>query len=283
MKTIWVPPTTGIGSGSISRRIILRTEYEKNKPPIPIRSRKNKLPKKIPKSRSGIKYPSPESRVVFGYWQRLGFPFIKHKEQQSQTVAQGLLLIEKAVRKYSKNQVVNSMSTAHVLFNAPWFKHRNYFAAKKISLPSFMRYSNSTYNSVSRRKFPRSWFQQCRKPVEILQEKYGTVKKVEHPKVVKLLTDAWIRYSGNRKISTSKANRLAFISERLYKFCENNPQIDLYMVLEVIDKMLNEWKSYKPKNLGYLGYDSFLHERLPDELLRYGVIDRQEREELNLD
>lgn len=280
-KYFWIKPTKGIGSGKISRRVILFKKSSKEN--IKFRkSKKSKFPTSNVISKVGIKFTSPDARIIFYYWQRLGYPFVKHQEKQTKTTTKAIRLIEKNLKKYSKNQIINSMSTTQKLFNAKWFKFRILYGSKKISLPLFFEYDQNQFQKVFQKGIPKSWFLECRKPLGVLEEKYGVKKKIKHKNITKNLIDSWLKYSQDEEITNNQQNQIISASDKIHMFCKNN-NLDTLMIVEVIDQMLNNWNTWRPKSISWMNSDIFIQETLPKELVRANIISKREKQELRFD
>lgn len=231
------------------------------------------------RSKQAIKFTSQDAKIIFNYWQRLGYPFVKHAERQSKVTSKGVRLIEKHLKKYSKTRIINCIETCRALFNAPWFKYRQYYASRKLTLPSFFRYEQSEFSKISRKGIPRSWFIECKRPLSKLEVKYSVRRKSKHPKIMEVLKDIWTRYTRERSFSVNTENTLTIAGEELYNFAIGN-NLDIFMILETIDKMINENKSYQPKHAGWLKTNHFIQDRLPQELLKSNIIDKNDKEGL---
>ena len=272
-----------IGSGRIKRRVTLKPFRTKNlnskdkkefKFFYPKRSNlipdiKLKKPKTHP-----LKFSNSATKLLFEYWNRLGHPFIKHQPVWSKTTSLGIDRLNKAIKKDGKEYILRSIEVADEVFKSSWFRWRIALGKRKISLPSFFIYSNSELVKVSRqiKNCPRSWYKECLKGVEYMESNYSVMFKDKYPNIAKKLMDIWNVYL-TIELGIRINNDIIEISALLHKFCKVH-RLDWLMVADVIDKMLNEWKTYKPKHLGYLKNKIFWEEQIPKELIRYGVVDK---------
>jgi len=171
---------------------------------------------------------------------------------------------------------LRSIEVADKVFKSDWFRWRIKIGKIKISLPKFFKYSNSDFKIVSRQitNCPRSWYKECSKGIEYMESNYSVVFKDKHPNITERFTNIWKVFSTIELTSRIRINNdIIRISALIHKFCKIH-NLDWLMVIDVIDKMLNEWKTYKPKHLGYLKHKIFWNEQLPKELIRYGVVDK---------
>jgi len=107
-----------------------------------------------------------------------------------------------------------------------------------------------------------------------MELKYSFLLKDKYPIITKRIIDIWKLYSDAPPEDSAKThNKMIEISKRLQGFCKAN-DLNWMTIADIIDKMLNDWRTYKPKHLGYLGNDIFWQDILPKELIRYGLADK---------
>jgi hypothetical protein len=269
-----------VGSGKITRRVKIKllstlpksTNNDKRKaltgnPIFPRVTTK--------RTKRRINFLSPEQRKIYTHWNTFGFPFIIHKNEMTKVNAEALSAITRTLKKYGLNEIIQSMDNCHKLFSSPWFKYRILFQKKKLGLNNFFNFSQRDWKNITRRhtNVPISWFKECRKNIKFLEQEFSVVNQDKHPKVTTILIDIWSKYSRTEisRLSISKINQLKQVSIILVDLCELN-KFDPLMALDIIDKMLNDWKTYKPKHPGYLMTDIFWANEFPKELERSKLI-----------
>lgn len=272
-----------IGSGKIKRRVVLKPfkikDFKERKGLkffYPTRSNlipdiKSKKPKIHP-----LKFSNSATKLLFEYWNRLGHPFIKHQPIWSKTTSLGIERLNKAIKKDGKEYILRSIEVADEVFKSSWFRWRISLGKRKISLPNFFMYDNSELVRISRQiiNCPRSWYKECLKGAEYMESNYSVMFKDKYPHITESLIHIWKVYSTIEPESGVRINNdIIRISVLLHKFCKIH-KLDWLMVIDIIDKMLNEWKTYKPKHLGYLRNKIFWEDQIPKELIRYGVVDK---------
>jgi len=227
-----------------------------------------------------IKFPNEDVKIVFLYWQRMGYPFVKHKEIMSIVTARGIEKTRLAIKKHGKDEVMKAMQRTHDMFNAGWFKHRAYFNDTKLNLPQFFRYDNGSYERVRRKikDCPLSWFKEALKGQHYLESKYHMELRDRKPRITSRLMESWEKYNGNNGngVSNGTKNQIIRSSRILSKFSTAN-DLDPITLTDIIDGALNKWHTIKPKHAGYLTNKIFWNEQLPDELVRYGAIEAGRR------
>ncbi|HUU88929.1 MAG TPA: hypothetical protein VMX17_14435 [Candidatus Glassbacteria bacterium] len=270
-----------LGSGRIARRCLVK-KYKKEKSHSEklhdsLFKRINTIPNPISKKpvKKQIKFPTLTSKIIFNYWNNLGHPFVRHQPIKSKVTSKGIERIEKAVKKYGKEKVINSIAIAEKVFNSGWFRWRLAIGYQKVSLPEFFLYSSESYKAYNKKikNLPNSWFEECRKGYDYMEKKYSVVKTDKFPHITEKLESIWMEYSG---LNTELRNKeqLKSIAGILEAFCEAN-KFDWLTIVDVMDGMLNRWKNYKPKHLGYMSNEIFWKETLPREIVRFGLVDQE--------
>jgi len=272
-----------IGSGKVKRRAIIKpfkTKDLKEKKELKFfyPKRSNLIPNIKPRKphTSPLKFQNSATKLLFEYWNRLGHPFVKHKPIRSRVTSLGIEKLNKFIKQDGKESILRSIEVADEVFKSGWFRWRIKIGKMKISLPNFLTYNNNDFKRVSGqiKNCPRSWYKECLKGIEYMEANYSTVLKDKHPHITERFTNIWKVFSTTElKLGVRLNNDIIKISALIYKFCKIH-KLDWLMVIDVIDKMLNEWRTYKPKHLGYLKNKIFWEEQLPKELIRYGVVDK---------
>jgi hypothetical protein len=286
-----------IGSGKISRRIfaMYRVHYHPDNlsttekmvinPP-----KKRKLPIVTPmfhnpsKSKTKqLQFSNQSTKIVFLYWNRLGHPFVKHREIKTKATARSLERIGRAVKQHGKDEVIKGIDRCYKLFSEPWFQYRLFYEKTKLSLHQFFRYDSRNLKVVRRkgRAIPVSWFKECLKGNGYLKNKYSIEFKDKHPVTTKRLLESWEIYDGV-KATIKVKNDMIEASKIVKKYSELN-DLDIVFITRHINRMLNEYENYKPKHSGYLTHPIFWNEKFPKELERYGIIaHRKELKDIDL-
>lgn len=274
-----------IGSGKISRRIMVRSFVKIKKHPMPnsdiSRILKNRMrneniasfstqangPHKKP-----IPFKTVAAKIIFTYWNNLGHPFISHRPELNRTNATAVDKLNKIIPQYGNNIIINAIKLGHDTFNANWFKHRIYFSKYKIGLSNFIAYPADQFNKINKfcPEVPRSWLKEFLKDQKYLENQYSIVLKDKNPQITKRLTTIWETYNTYNKASVRDVNNFIICGKLLHAFSKKN-NITPLSIIDIIDGMLNKWKTYTPKHSGYLANSIFWKESLPRELVRYGI------------
>jgi len=269
-----------IGSGKIRRRCFIK-KYEKEK------SRSEKLhenlfrrSKTIPyrttktMAKKPIVFSTANAKIIFNYWNNLGYPFVRHQPIKSKVTSKGIERINKAIKSHGKEAVLNAIATAEKVFNSGWFKWRLAIGTQKLSLPDFFIYSNEGHKSHSKRikNLPWSWFEECAKGLKYMERNYSVVKTDKLPHITQRLIDTWEEYTKLKPLR-SEREQLKRVSIHLNTFCNNN-ELDWLTIVDIIEGMLNKWHTYKPKHAGYMLNNIFWGEVLKREIIRYGLVDK---------
>lgn len=279
--------TALLGSGLIRRRAKVLPLKRKSKFRFEaITSRKNLFQTKEPNK--PYIFPNRNCKVIFDYYCNMGFPFVKHRSTNSSTTLNCVSKINKALNKYSKEEIIHSINNASILFNSKWFKYRLYFIKNNISLINFFNYNKKIYMRILKANgtYPESWFKECLKGVKYLEEKYSVLIKDKYPFITKGLILSWKEYLGSEEVqgaqgvqeeslSTKDLNNLVLVSEKIQLFSVKN-SIAINEIIGLIHKMLNEFKNFKPQHTGWLLTDFFWNTTLPNELVRYGLVRRKD-------
>ena len=270
--------TSLIGSGKIRRRCVVKKwkkESRSDKLHEQIFKRSNLLSSPLLKkpTKKPIRFLTSSSKIIFNYWNTLGHPFVHHKPLMSKVTSHGIDSISKATKRHGKEDVVRAMETAKKVFDADWFKWRLYIGSKKISLPDFFYYKKDTYKRDRKKMkgLPQSWYKECRKGIEYMERNYSVIKKDKLPHITENLVKTWKEYSHTR-LTIKTTEQIKRFSVKLDSFCSSN-NFDWGTIVDIINGMLNEWHTYKPKHFGYLLNELFLGEILPREIVRYGIVD----------
>ena len=277
-----------IGSGKISRYYIIKK---------PQRSRSfdsDKLQKRINKRREikskTIEFKDDKSNLILLHWNTKGKPFTCHKKKNTLVCSLGINKAYNASKKYSFRSVRDAIDLCHDMFTSRWFKFRiDKVGIKHLTLSDFFKYSNekrkeirNTYSQLADAEI-KSWFQECLKGERYLREEYSFRLKDKHKRLTKSLKAVWLTYSQD-KLSPSDKNALTICSKKTVQFARLNERLGVSAegVIMIIDNMINKFRLYKPKHIGYLLTDHFWNREIPKELVRYGTVTNIDQSKIQL-
>lgn len=272
-----------IGSGKIKRRVVISTSL-----PVHKKSKKKKLDEIIdkkaksttfimPESRrvkDPIEFPSAYARICFNYWNASGFPFTRHRLEKNKETKRGLMLLQMAINKDGKEKVIKAIDVAKEVFNSTWFKHR-FISKQKIALSNFLKYKQEHYSKYMKQHgIPLSWYKECQKGLDYMRQEYSMIIRDKYPNITKQLIKVWEVYSGQKNgLSVEDKNSLILCSKTCVKFSgKNNMGVDY--LIERIDDMLNQFRTYKPAHIGYMINKYFWNNTLPREIERYDHVSK---------
>lgn len=266
-----------IGSGIVSRRALVKPIKKKQSKNVFNNLFQNKescfsgqVSSKI--AQKPIVFKTTAAKIIFHYWNSLGFPFIRHRPIQNKTNFSAIEKINRNIKRHGKEKIIFAIKVGHELFEAKWFKYRVFISRNKISLSHFFRYSSLEFKLADNKchDMPRSWFKECLKGQIYLENKYSIVLKDNFPKITQCLKGIWEKYRKYDKLLIGDINNLTQCSKLLNEFCQKN-NVDMLVILDVFDGMLNKWHTYTPEHSHYLSNDLFWKQILPKELVRYGL------------
>lgn len=294
MKPLWLKAKDNnvpIGSGKISRRILVYKRKKTRKTFTPpkvtsmFKSNKSFTGGKSDKAKSRLQFPSSACKIIFMHWQRLGFPFMKHREDKSKTTSRAIMLINASSKaEGGKEPIIRAMDTCKELFNSDWFKYRVFFDQNKMSLPSFFFFLDGSYQKILRKcpSCPRSWFKECKnRNIKNLKKKYSVSIKDNNPNLTNQLIIIWGNYT-KENLTTNDRRKLAVLSFKINKIATRNSKNEyltenIHMgdikqfIITIFEQMLIEYKTYQPKHIGWLLTDTFLNEEIPKEIIRQNL------------
>ncbi len=267
-----------IGSGKISRRIKLKLRKKrltlKN---IALKRKTFTSATNQKRTAKPIDFQNAFIKIIFEYWNRKGFPFVSHKLIENKTSVSAINKINSALKQTSKNEILKSIDVCFFLFSSNWFKYKQYYFKNKLTLPQFFSYDQKRYKIIASSipDYPKSWFKECLKGEKHIQKTYSTLKKDNFPYITKKLIKTWEQASKQDCSSPVIKNTLIDSSIKLDNFCKNN-NYDWSVICDIIDKMLNKWNSISLKYVNYLVGDKFWEQTIPQELIRYGIADKNQ-------
>lgn len=275
-----------IGSGKISRRVVV-SRYRKRKrkrfkPPIMTSTYRNPEQKLL----GSLTFPSSQVKIVFAYWQHIGYPFTKHRELKSKTTSRAIRLIQQELKTKSPKEICNVMDICKELFLAGWFKWNPQYVKtlnNKLSLPNFFSFPEDAIKKIRRTvpDCPKSWYKECTNlSREELKDKYSFPDKF--PEVTEQLIDIWKQYNGSRRILKKDRAKLVLVAKKI-KVLEKRNKGNQYItdrlqnrdwqrfLLSITRRMLNEYRTFEPKHIGWLLMDDFYDKVLPEEIIRQNL------------
>jgi len=265
-----------LGSGKINRRVFITTKKRKSLNLKNIADiKKSKISAQIKNKQKPLFFKNVEVKIIFEFWNRQGFPFVKHHLMESKITLSAVKKINTALKKNNKNKIINAIENGSFLFSSKWFKYRYFYSKNKISLSDFFLYDIEKHNLIiaSIPEYPISWFNECLKSKKYLTKKYTLIKIDSHPEITSRLSSVYQSYSMKKILSPDAKNNLIAAAEKLYSFAKNN-NFDWKIIVDIINKMLNQFHTLKPKSEHYFVNDWFWEKTIPDELIRYGIANK---------
>ena len=206
------------------------------------------------------------------YWNGLGKPFVKHREN-GKPYNKTIKLLEKKLKRQRPNKIYKSIDEAHRAFNDLRFKYR----PDKISFPAFIKYTaeDLRYNKMADKLGVRSWLEFFIKGD--VSSMY--MSKSAHPLALKSMVEMWCDYTGNEELTGSDISKLSQFVSMAEKFRKLNN--DMFDVIFYFGKMIS-WESWrwKPTDPSHLLGDIFWREKLPKAIMHDNPSIR--RDEINL-
>lgn len=275
------------GSGKIHRRISLEIHYlskRKNnhkKKRYDYSNLKERIKNPAPITNDSARFPTQKEAIIFGYWNSMKYPFMKHRKNKSVTFTRIISNLNKFTKKYEQQAICNSISACYHLFRSPSFVFRFMYAKKKIGLDKFLGYTKNEmtmfreWNNVKnvRKKyqidFPDSWFIEGLKGIDYLEKKYCYQYSIpdDHPEITKLTIEMMQKHLGKTLVESAQEQCIVF-SKMLFNFCELN-KLKYYYIFDRIEEAINSFRTIKISKVHYLTTQIFWAETLPDELVRY--------------
>jgi len=260
-----------IGSGEITRRIYLRNPNNSGKQwrKVMRKSHQKQEPEKI-------SFFTAEVKLAFNFWNGLGFPFVRHRIEDSKTFNSAVIKLKKVLEKYDLDQLTEAITLAHETFNSGWFIYKRFFQSSKISLPSFIQYPSDYKKSLpSKMRSIDSWMKEFLLGKEYIEANYSFILKDKYPHATKRLTEAWKTYTKQDTLTTDESNGLIQLAVQIVKFVKVNDNIISELdIADLIDQMLNKWDNrYKPKHPGWMLTPIFWENKLPKALVKYGTFE----------
>jgi len=278
-----------VGSGKIKRRVRITSYRKRNRKPSKLLeviekkriTQRTQLKKEV---KNPLTFQSRNEKVLFNYWNSLGYPFVRHRPIKNKTTTRGILLLSKAIRKDGEGKIIHAMNVAKEIFSSPWFKHTHTMDARKITLPDFFKYNSAVYSFVNKKyNFPISWYNECLKGVDHMKEKYNLELKDKYPDITEQLEVIWKEYTKEKKLTIEEKNILKKVSEKLIRFCKLNKHNiftsdHIGWTLDRINDMLNNFHTYAPEELYYLRSNNFWNKKLPKEADRFNpnLVDKRD-------
>lgn len=264
-----------IGSGKISRKVFIKSIRKKKSFVNLFKSKINYFPGPISKKIASkpIPFQTSAAKIIFYHWNNLGHPLVHHRPELNKTTAVAVGRINKNIKSCGKEKILYAIDLLSNTFGAQWFKFRIVFAKRKISLSDFFRFGKSEIARLNKQfpDMPISWFKECLKGEQYLKNKYNVRIKDKHSAITKRLISIWEEYLKYDIINAGDKNQLVLCSKKIWEFSKKN-QIDCFVLIDMINNMLNQTKNFKPKHAGYLVNNIFWERQIPNELIRSNLI-----------
>jgi len=293
MKTI-ILKHQGIGSGKIKRRMLFSLDFSFRKKRERLTreelgnfserlERKHIIDAKKPKKKKNrdmdksLDFLNVNNKFVFDYWNKKGYPFSKHLAKMSFIAVRSISQIDKAIKKYGKDEVIKAINLCHDLFTNPNFMFIHHKAGiYKISLATFVKYSTSDLSFIENTNKKlynlgvKSWMKECMKGKNYLN-KFLFDLKPKNQAVYEEALDIWKDFKQiNFALSGRENHNIILFSNKILQFCKINdmkPKEFLY----IYNRHLNEWGE-KPiiAHTGYLITPFYWNVKIPNILVKYG-------------
>jgi len=277
-----------IGSGKIKRRIDVKKIHKRKIFDSIKLQRRMETKRKIKLKK--IDFKNEKTKLIFLHWNTKGRPFTTHKLVGNIIVSTGINKAYDIGKKYSFRDIRETIDLCHKTFNSSWFKFRTEkVGIGRLTLSDFFKYSDGKRKEI-RGKYKQlakegitSWFQECLKGEDYLREKYSIHFKDENKRLTRSFKKVWLTYSQD-KLSPDDKNALIICSQKINKFSQLNKHLGISAegVMMTIDNMINKFRLYKPKHIGYLLTDHFWNREIPRELVRYGTVSNIDRNKIQL-
>jgi len=260
--------------GQIRRRIveITLTDYEKL-------LTKNQPKKRSLKSRvrnvdydEPVNWESASVKIIFKYWNKKGWPFVKHRSKNSKTVNRIIRLLKPYTKKYETRQITDAIDLGQEMFQNRGFRFYNLYRRRKVEFSTFLKYKTEVLESLNkgnRNKLPPSWMDVFLKGRDYVMKNYHILPKEKNPHITPILVEAWVQYkrgSVNVEDTTFRMKMIKF-SNMMCNFAKMN-DIEPRYLAGVIHKALNKWKTLKLKRINFVFGRGFWSEDLPEILLK---------------
>lgn len=292
LKTQQRTNTPLIGSGKIKRIIgIYNRRNRKGIDPIKLQKRNEKARRVKLKD---INFKTRKVKLIFLHWNAKGWPFTKHQLREGIIVSRGINKAYRANKKYSTQAIINAIDLCHETFTSAWFAFKPSLPGiKHINFHDFFKYDDGKLKEIKKhhKKLYKagitSWFEECIKGEEYLIKKYSFFKEDVNPLLTSRLKDIWGKYDDGQPITGPKdTNLIITFCDRAVAFAELNEGVgaigDPLEVVETVDRLINQFKLFKPRHLGYLLNNIFWSRQLPKELVRWGSVSTTDRHKIKL-
>lgn len=286
-KHSFISNTLVIGSGKIKRRVFISLKNKDSLKFTDIKLKKHKQPEfkyEIENKYTGLNFINSNNKIVFHYWNSLGFPCIKHRENNTSANRDAINKIQKTINKYGKIKVMETMDLCKEIFTSYRFEFNLKGIGIKLTLGDFFKYSRyqieriRTYNKKLYDKNIKSWFEECLHGKEYMENKYLTFQEKDpSPNITSALSRSWKKYINQDELDVEDKEAMIRCCKYVIMFAKNNPHITEFDIVEAIDIYLNR-QERKPKliHAGYLTNNIFWKQIFPKFLVHFGIFKRIE-------
>jgi hypothetical protein len=281
-KIFWIKHPK-FGSGKIHRRIYLHG-FLLSRPNSHRSTREEKINlldnPKHPINESKFVYPNQSVKIIYGYWNRVGFPFIKHRPIKSKTNSRIFSLLVPICKKYEQRKIVEAIDVGYKIFCNTNFAFHRYYNRNKIGLNDFLDQTMQEYKlidstpamkTIAKRHgilFPKSWFAECVHGFDYMTKKYIINYMIDdNPEITKKLIKI-VQEHQNRRLNETGLSYMIQFSKMFINFAELN-KFDILWLIDRFNDALNKFHTVHISKTRYLISKSFFEEILPHELIRY--------------
>jgi len=289
-KNVFAVKGKKYGSGKISRRVCVSASTLTSSQNKPTKKRRSVVHQELlqaqtaqPISDERLYFPNPKIKIIFEYWNTLGYPLRTHRQTKTKTtmrIVSGLLT---ATKHNEQRQIISAIELFHRYCLDPSFAFAGYFIRRKerIPLSEFIRYLPTELRTIrnypkmrqiQRRhdvEYPESWLAECLKGSDYFERHYfvRVGHKDEHPEITELVVPMLERHQ-RKKLNERGLEVAVKFSKQLFNFGKLN-NIEWGWLLDRIDEGLNKYHKIYLKRLFHITTDIFWSETLEEYLVSY--------------
>ncbi len=272
-------PNRVIGSGRITRRIIVTPAYKSNNGFKQMKPKTNNKRNRKQTPPPPIKQTSQTKRIWLHYKTK-GFPLTKHGDAHTWAKYRAVEAIKKALKDYSPKQIVAAIDLAHTCFNSKWFKIK--FAPNRpLDCQKFFNYNEWEMKNRTAPLNGTSWFKEFVQGQNYIEENYSYVVKDQNPDITAMVEKVYRknqRYDTDDNLTPNETNALIKCAARVREFTTANGLESDWTAVDAIDRVINDYeKPFKIKYPAFLFGKELWQRLIPNELVRYGTFERRSR------
>lgn len=276
-----------IGSGKIKRIVVVSSPHKrKGYHPLKLQEKR-----RTEKKEEKVIFENHKIKEIFYHWSSMGKPFVSHRLVVSKTLTRALNGIKRALGKHEMEKIITSIDLCHVMFNSNWFIFdKTRFGIRQLTLGNFFKYSAGAGREIEKRYKVlhkakiKSWFQECLNGERYLKKNYNYYIEDKNPYLTKKLKQVWEEYDEDKVTSPKDINGITSCCNKAVAFSDLNNKLGFnpMEIISTIDRMINQFKNFKPKHLGYLTNEIFWSRQLPKELVRFGTVLKTDKSKIKL-